>query len=115
MRERELVHEFQQRRTRFIRYSIRVLPLCAAGICLLLMGNTLDGTVGTVIFLVGFSLFGMSIVLITKKVIAIYRCPKCDEVPMGGWLSGGGGGIGLEWGIILNPRKCPNCGTILKT
>lgn len=42
-----------------------------------------------------------------------YRCPKCEEIPMGSWTTFGPNLFGRQSGVSLLPSICPNCGARL--
>ena len=67
-----------------------------------------------------FTLGLVSLVIIFVAGIAItvavrrhYRCPKCNEIPMGTWANFGPGSFGVNRGLDLFPVTCPNCGARL--
>jgi hypothetical protein len=67
-----------------------------------------------------FTLGLVSLVIIFVAGIAItfavrrhYRCPKCNEIPMGTWANFGPGSFGVNRGLNLFPVTCPNCGARL--
>jgi hypothetical protein len=108
---------FQARRRELISSMKISIPTLAAGAVLMILVGDLDkkSSINTWIMgLTGFCLFALGIILITRKILTVYRCPKCDEVPMklhGFW---GTGGLGIKNWVILNPQVCPSCGTELK-
>jgi len=53
---------------------------------------------------------GIGITLGTRRH---YRCPRCDEIPMGSWTRLGPGSFGASSGVELFPSVCPNCGAKL--
>lgn len=59
-----------------------------------------------------FGLFACVIVRVAWIVNAIYRCPSCGEVPIGGGFFAGSD-LGYSEGVLLNPPRCPNCGVRL--
>jgi hypothetical protein len=52
---------------------------------------------------------GVSGVAIVFAVRRHYRCPKCNEMPMGNWVNSGPGFFGANRGVDLFPVTCPNC------
>jgi DNA-directed RNA polymerase subunit RPC12/RpoP len=64
--------------------------------------------------LVSLCLAGLSIAVISFAIQRHYRCPRCNEVPMGSWTSFGPGGFGWSKGVAMRPTVCPNCGARLK-
>jgi FtsH-binding integral membrane protein len=59
--------------------------------------------------------FFSSMFVMTFWVRKLYRCPSCDEIPMGGSFSvGSDSSFGYEKNLLLNPKKCPHCGVMLK-
>jgi len=64
--------------------------------------------------LVSLIAIGTGIIGATYAVRRHYRCPKCNEVPMGTWSIFGPASFGIRRGVNLNPTQCPNCGAMLK-
>jgi hypothetical protein len=60
-----------------------------------------------------YSGFALAIGFIIFWVNRLYRCPSCDEVPMGGNFYAGASGFGYEEGVLFNPKICPRCGVRL--
>jgi cytochrome c biogenesis protein CcdA len=57
---------------------------------------------------------GLAIYAITRAVQRDYRCPACEEVPMGGSLGVGAGGFSFDRDVLIRPSVCPSCGARLK-
>jgi hypothetical protein len=43
-----------------------------------------------------------------------YRCPRCEEIPMGSGANLGPSSFGWRSGVALLPSVCPNCGARLR-
>jgi hypothetical protein len=43
-----------------------------------------------------------------------YRCPRCEEIPMGSWTRLGRSSFGVSSGVELFPSVCRNCGAKLR-
>jgi hypothetical protein len=63
--------------------------------------------------LVSLVVAGSAIVAIVYAVRRNYRCPKCNEIPMGSWADLGPSKFGVSLGVQLFPTICPNCGARL--
>lgn len=112
-----MVDIFQARRKDLISSMKISLPILVVGVILMFFVGNLDKSSpinSWAIGLTGFFLFSLGIFLTTRKVITIYRCPQCDEVPMKSFGFLGTRGFGIKNWIILNPQVCPNCGAQLK-
>jgi ribosomal protein S27AE len=57
---------------------------------------------------------GINFLVVIFRTNKLYRCPRCNSVPMAEWSSVGPGSIGYEWGLALNPERCSNCGAVLR-
>jgi hypothetical protein len=42
-----------------------------------------------------------------------YRCPQCDQIPMGSSTALGPSSFGVRWGVDIFPTVCPTCGAKL--
>jgi len=74
-----------------------------------------DETIGQfTLGLVSFIAIGAATIGVTYGVRRHYRCPKCNEIPMGSWSSLGPGSFGIRFGVNMNPVQCPSCGAQLK-
>jgi hypothetical protein len=67
-------------------------------------------TIGLV-SLVTIGVAGIAIVFALRRH---YRCPKCNEIPMGTWTNFGPSSFGVNRGVDLFPITCPNCGARLR-
>ena len=108
---------FQARRKNFISSVKMNIPTLVVGIILMFMVGDIDKSSSLnswIIGLAGFCMFSLGIILITRKILVVYRCPKCNEVPMESLGFFGTGGFGIKNWVLLNPRVCPSCGTQLK-
>jgi len=75
-----------------------------------------DETIGQfTLGLMSFVATGTAMVAIILAVRRHYRCPKCNEVPMGNWTALGPGSIGFDEGVAINPSVCPSCGAQLSS
>jgi hypothetical protein len=61
-----------------------------------------------------FSVLIAALCFVSIKANRLYRCPRCNSVPMGTWSTLGPGSFGLHSGVALNPKRCGNCGAILR-
>jgi hypothetical protein len=66
-----------------------------------------------IISLVSFVVLGIGVVGTVKGTQRHYRCPKCEEVPMGYWNILGPNLFGRQSGVDLSPSVCRNCGARL--
>ena len=57
---------------------------------------------------------GIAMVVVVFRVNRLYRCPRCNTVPMGEWSELGPGSIGYESGVAVNPRTSSKCGAVLR-
>jgi hypothetical protein len=64
--------------------------------------------------LVSLVITGVAGIAIIFAVQRHYRCPKCDEIPMGTWANFGPSSFGVNRGLALFPATCPNCGARLR-
>lgn len=67
-----------------------------------------------------FTLGLISLIVIFTAGIAIilgvrrhYRCPRCNEIPMGSWTDLGPSKFSMSSGVEVYPTLCPNCGAKL--
>jgi ribosomal protein S27AE len=58
---------------------------------------------------------GVSIVVSVFTVRRLYRCPRCNSIPMASWAMLGPTSYGAKRGVDLNPGFCPNCGARLRS
>ena len=108
---------FQARRKNLISSAKMNIPTLVLGIILMFLVGDLEKSSpinSWIIGLVGFFLFSLGIVFITWKIITVYRCPQCNEVPMRSLGFLGTGGFGIKNWVVLNPQVCPSCGVQLK-
>jgi ABC-type Fe3+ transport system permease subunit len=64
--------------------------------------------------LVSLVIAGVAGVAITFAVRRHYRCPKCNEIPMGTWTNVGDSSFGVKRALALFPAACPSCGAQLR-
>jgi hypothetical protein len=64
--------------------------------------------------LVSFVIAGAAVIGITVGTRRHYRCPKCEEIPIGSWSSFGPSSISWQSGVELFPSVCRNCGAQLR-
>lgn len=108
---------FQTRRKDLILSIKRNIPTLAVGMFLMFLAGDPDKFLlfnSWIMGLSGFCMFSLGIILITRKIIKVYRCPQCNAVPMGSSGFLGTGGFGIKNRVILNPAICPSCGAQLK-
>lgn len=116
----KLVEEFQRRRKQYLRKSVPpflMMIVGFSGFYFLNGGQRVVVDVPTeqfLKFLLAMSIAGGGIVWWTLLTYKTYRCPACNEVPMGGWFHAGSAGIGFSRGVNMNPDACPKCGVQLK-
>jgi hypothetical protein len=116
-RQTDVAVEFQ-RRTRLVWRSIRLwvvlLITLALGVTLRGVGAESDH------FSLMHALIGMVILIaciyaISRAVERDYRCPACNEIPMGGSFGAGlDGGLSFDRDVLISPKVCPSCGARLK-
>ena len=108
--------EFQRRRSatwRATRLWLLVGALAGVAFCLLPTGRAADMSEAQfTLNLVSLVAGGICITAVVFSVRRLYRCPRCETIPMG--LMGRPGTIGVRWGVDLNPYTCPNCGAKLR-
>jgi len=68
-------------------------------------------TIGLVSLVTVFAA-GLGITVGTRRH---YRCPRCDEMPMGSWTSLGPTSFGRKSGVEIFPSVCRNCGAKLRS
>lgn len=61
-----------------------------------------------------FFVVALSIIMLIRGLLAHYRCPNCNEIPMTSSFSAGGGGFSYRRGVDLNPLECSHCDARLK-
>ena len=61
-----------------------------------------------------FILLMISMLVVILRTNSLYRCPKCNAVPMGKWSLLGPSSFGFRSGVALDPDRCPNCGVTLR-
>jgi len=76
---------------------------------------SLDDMTGSelIISLVSFVVAGIGVAGTVKVTQRHYRCPKCEEVPMGYWNILGPNLFRRQSGVDLTPSVCRNCGARL--
>ena len=76
---------------------------------------SLDDMTGTelIISLVSFVAAGIGVVGTVVGTQRYYRCPRCEEVPMGSWNTFGPNLFSRQSGVAVFPAVCPNCGARL--
>jgi len=57
---------------------------------------------------------GIATLLVIFRTNRLYRCPRCNTVPMGNWSTLGPSSFGFESGVALNPKRCSKCGALLR-
>lgn len=114
----QLLSEWKRRRSttwRAIRVALLVLFISGCAFWYLARTPTpeMNGTQLVLLFAI-FVALGIAMLVVIFRVNRLYRCPRCNTVPMGEWSEFGPGSIGHETGVALNPRKCSRCGAVLK-
>jgi hypothetical protein len=61
-----------------------------------------------------FFAVAIAIIFLIRGILAHYRCPNCNEIPMTSSIKAGSGGISYRRGVDLNPEECSHCGARLK-
>jgi undecaprenyl pyrophosphate phosphatase UppP len=105
-----------RRRTRLVWRSIRlwVLLLIALALGFTFMDSN-DAGFSQMLAMIGMVVVVGAIYAITRAVQRDYRCPACDQVPMGGSFGIGlGGGFSFDRDVLICPKACPSCGARLK-
>jgi hypothetical protein len=76
---------------------------------------SLDDMTGSelIISLVSSVVLGIGVVGTVIGTQRHYRCPKCEEVPMGSWNTFGPNLFSRQSGVEVFPTVCPNCGARL--
>ena len=67
--------------------------------------------------LITFLVFGVlfiAMLVAIFRVNRLYRCPRCNTVPMGTWSTLGPYSFGYHSGVAANPHKCSKCGAVLR-
>jgi hypothetical protein len=108
LRREQMIDEFQRRRRRLMVNFIFCLVLMALSLVLAQMGDSFPGFLG--IGKRGWTIFSTA-QFVTGVVFAIlgflqYRCPSCNEIVRGHDR--------YYFGVLIDPDKCPNCGTRLR-
>lgn len=93
--------EFRARQSATWRRSKVWLLLVVAGFIGMLAAGEVDGSSSAgrwSVALASFSGFALGIVMLTRAVLAHYRCPSCERSVV----------HALD-GVPLNPKTCPHC------
>ena len=114
----QVLTEWKRRRTttwRAIRVALLVLFICGCAFWYLTQtpAPEMNGTQFLLSFLI-FCALGTAMLVVIFRVNRLYRCPRCNTVPMGEWSTLGPGSIGYESGVALNPQRCSKCGAVLR-
>jgi hypothetical protein len=108
LRRENMIVEFQKRRKRMMMNFIFCLVLIALSLVIAQIGDSFPGLFG--IGKRGWSALSAA-QFVTGVVFAIigllqYRCPSCHEILRGHDR--------YYFGVLIDPDKCPNCGTRLR-
>jgi hypothetical protein len=114
----QVIAEWDRRRSatwRAIRWALAVLVISSIAFWYLAKtpASEMDGTQLITTFAI-FLVLGIAMLLVIFRTNKLYRCPRCNSVPMGEWSSLGPGSIGYESGVALNPTSCSKCGARLR-
>jgi Na+/melibiose symporter-like transporter len=114
----QVLTEWKRRRSttwRAVRLALAVIFI--SGFAFWYMARTpapeMNGVQLLVTFLV-FCVLGIAMLVVIFRVNRLYRCPRCNTVPMGEWTSLGPDSVGYESGVALNPQRCSKCGAVLR-
>ena|SRR5450631_4454582 len=111
------VGEFRKRRAatwRAIRFWLLFELLALAALFALPKGSDRDMSEASFTEnLICFVVLGACSLVIIFAVRRLYRCPKCEAIPMGRWTEVGSGSFAFRSGVNLYPVSCPNCGAPL--
>ncbi len=108
LRREKIIHEFQRRRKRLMVNFIFCLVLIAFSLVIAQVADSFPGFLG--ISRKGWTVFSTA-QFVTGVVFAVvgflqYRCPSCHEIVRGHDR--------YYFGVIIDPEKCPSCGTRLR-
>jgi len=110
--------EFQSRRTRTWRAVRWWLPIgILGGLTFAWVPGGQDGVLSQrqfAVMMAGFFTAAIAIVFLIRGILAHYRCPSCNGIPMTSSFSAGGGGFSYRRSVDLNPTECSHCGARLK-
>jgi hypothetical protein len=108
LRREKMIEEFQKRRKRMMVNFVFCLVLIALSLVIAQLGDSFPGFLG--ITKRGWSALSAA-QFVAGAVFAVlgflqYRCPSCNEIVRGHDR--------YYFGVVIDPDKCPNCGTRLR-
>ena len=114
----QVIEEWRQRRSstwRAIRVALTISVICGGAFWYLAKtpASAMNGTQLLATFAI-FCALGTAMLVVIFRTNRLYRCPRCDSVPMGEWAAFGSGPFGYESGVALNPKRCASCGAVLR-
>jgi hypothetical protein len=89
-----------------------ILLAVAAGLCFFALPKGSDADMTETEFtlnLLCFVVLGISMCVVIFAVRRLYRCPRCNNIPMSGWGTAGPYAVGYKYGVDLNPSICTTC------
>ena len=114
----QVLSEWKRRRsTTWRAIRIALLVCLVAGCAFWYLAQTPMPEMSGAQLIVSFGIFGALVIAMLVaifRVMRLYRCPRCNTVPMGEWSDLGPGSIGHESDVALNPHKCAKCGSVLR-
>ena len=114
----EVVAEWKRRRSttwRAIRIALLVFAIAGGAFWFPARTSAYDMTGRQL--LITFSIFlvcALAACMVIFRTKRLYRCPRCNTVPMGASSTSGQGSFSFRFGVELNPTRCPNCGANLR-
>jgi hypothetical protein len=104
---------FRERRRvtwRAIRWWLLIGSIGLAGLLMLPKGGLDDMSEAQFTEnLICFIIFGISITVVSYAIKRLYRCPRCNSVPMSRSICLGPVSFGFHSDVLINPTTCPKC------
>jgi hypothetical protein len=114
----QVLSEWKRRRSTTWRgIRVALLVLFIAGCAFWYLARTPTSEMSGTQLVLSFAIFvalGIAMLVVIFRLNRLYRCPRCNTVPMGAWSEVGPGSIGYESGVALNPHRCSGCGAVLR-